>query len=138
MNLTPYEQVEAERRKRRWSRVQAAEFFGTTKQAYGNWRSRGIPLNRYARVADFLRCTVDEVFGRVETRRPQGSAEQTMLYGYGVTEEGAQLAAEWQKLDPSSRAAVRTLIESLVANQRREERAKARSTTRRSEQRDTN
>ena len=123
MSGTPFELVEIERRKRRWSRVQTAEFFDTTKQAYGNWRRRGIPSNRYRRVADFLHCTVDEVFGRVEHRPTKDRvAEPTMLYGYGVTQEGAQLAAEWQKLDAPTRASIRELIEVLVANQRRAER----------------
>jgi hypothetical protein len=45
------------------------------------------------------------------------------MYGYGVTEEGARLAIEWQKLEPAARAAIQTLIESMVAAQRRAERA---------------
>ena len=44
------------------------------------------------------------------------------MYGVGVTEEGARLAIEWQKLEPAARAAIQTLIESMVAAQRRAER----------------
>ena len=124
MSQTLYERVEAERERRNLSPIQVARFFGTTKQAYNNWRHRGIPTQRYGRVADFLRCTVDEVLGRVEHRAAKDSvAESTMLYGYGVTQEGAQLAAEWQKLDAPTRASIRELIEVLVANQRKAERA---------------
>jgi len=123
MGQTLFERIEAEGERRGLGPIGVARFFAVSKQTYNHWRHRGVPQNRYARAADFLRCTVDEVLGRVEHRPAKDSvAESTMLYGYGVTHEGAQLAAEWQKLDAPTRASIRELIEVLVANQRRAER----------------
>lgn len=123
MGQPAFDRVEVERKRRGMSRVEVADYFGVTKQAYTNWDRRGIPRERFGKVADFLDCTVDDLVGRGRLKKaPLHVAETTMLYGYGVTQEGAQMAAEWQKLDPDERAAIRVLIESFVASARRRER----------------
>lgn len=116
--------VDRERARLGMTSESVAEFFRVSKQTYGNWKRRGMPAAMNARAADFMRVSVDELIGRAPARKAGSQVtESVTMYGYGVTEEGARLAIEWQKLDPAARAAIQTLIESMVAAQRRAERS---------------
>jgi hypothetical protein len=84
-----------------------------------NWKGgRPIPPARYPLLAEVVGISVDELIGR-----PPRVRESTVFYGER-DEQAAMLAAEITKLDPVMREFITTMIEVLVAKQKRAERKK--------------
>ena len=59
MFMTPWERLDAELAKRRISWASLADALGTTKQAVGHWRTRGIPPKHMRGAAEFVGQTQD-------------------------------------------------------------------------------
>ena len=55
---------------------------------------------------------------------PAKVTERAQLWGFEITAEGAQVAREWQKLEPDVRLLIQSLIETLVAQSKRDGRKK--------------
>lgn len=103
--------------------TEVAKVMGIGKQTLTNWKTRGLPPAMNQKAADFIGCTIDELLGRPSP--PRGVADARPMYGFGLTADGAHVGAEWQKLDEPLKSQILTLIETLVARQKREARSRA-------------
>lgn len=111
---------------------QFAERLGADKQHITNWLARGMPSSRHMPVAKLLKISVEELLTG-EHAESVGDlvaaariAEPSAPYfGVQLTEEAALFAAEWTKLRSPLKAQVQALIETLVGEQKREERRKS-------------
>ena len=57
--MTPWERLHRELRRRRKTLVSLAQALGTTKQTVGHWKHRGIPVERMAGCAKFVGRSVE-------------------------------------------------------------------------------
>lgn len=113
-----------------WNQSKFAELIGADKQHVTNWKSRGFPPARYAKTAEVLGITVEELLtGRKdaqESARPSRIEEASVAaYNVKVTPEAMLMAAEWSKLPPALQAQFSALIHMTVAELARESRVKS-------------
>lgn len=112
-----------------WNQRQFAERIGVEKQHVTMWLTRGMPAGRHAKAASELQISIEELLtGEASNQAPdfKGAgwvAEAKATYhGYQVSPEGARFAAEWEKLRSPLKAQIQALVETLVAEQKRDER----------------
>lgn len=103
-----------------WNQSEFAEAIGADKQHITNWKKRGFPPARYARTAEVLGVSVEELITGKKPATQVTSASRiaeptTRLYGHDVTEEAVMFAKEWEKLTPPLRAQVQALVHVMVA-----------------------
>lgn len=85
MDETVFERVLRKARDRGWSQSDLAERLGLSPQNITNWKSRGIPPERYVGIADALSCSLDELLGR--TRYVSGEEPVPRTWPYSELDE---------------------------------------------------
>jgi transcriptional regulator with XRE-family HTH domain len=111
-----------------WNQPEFAQRIGAEKQHITNWKARGMPPARYAKVANVLGITVDELLGNKPAKQTTSAnriSEPTVVaYDVKLTESAVMFAAEWAKLPPALQAQVQSLVHSMVAELVRDGRQK--------------
>ena len=77
MSTRPIDIALRHARRKGWNQTQFAAQIGATPADITNWKDRGMPADRHAKVADVLGISVDELIGRVavHTDMPHRVAE---------------------------------------------------------------
>ena len=70
----PIEWAIARAKKLGMTKAAFARAVGVLSQDVNNWTKRGLPADRYEKVADVLRCTIDELVGRALPLRDSDNA----------------------------------------------------------------
>lgn len=109
-----------------WNQAEFASRIEANKQHITNWKTRGMPAARYAKVAKVLGITVDELLGSAPVTRIEKATKiaepSVMAYDVKLTEPAVIFAAEWAKLPPALQAQVQSLVHTMVAELVRDER----------------
>lgn len=108
--------LQARLKERGISEIEFAKGLNLSKQRFHNWKSRGIPANQFKTVADALRISVDELLGG------KGFKPSFTVPILSPSERARAFAAEWWQLEEPMRSQIQTMVETLIAEQRRKAR----------------
>lgn len=64
MEETVFNRVIRKAQEKNWSQSDLAKHLGLLPQHVSNWKSRGVPPDRYEAIANVLDCSIDELLGR--------------------------------------------------------------------------
>lgn len=113
--------------RRGWNQMEFGKQLGVEKNVVTNWLARKMPGDKQIQAAKVLGISVEElVTGTPQTDRLASSriAEDRLPYhGHLLTEAEARFAEEWGRLRPPLKAQIQALVETLVGEQIREDRA---------------
>ena len=123
MFMSPWDRLDAELARKRSSWTSLADVLGTTKQAVGHWKTRGIPARSMREAAEFVGKTRDWLeFGDPSqssstTDHTQNPAFPLAGRAGGATETIAELViklgAALDATDPITRAQTAPILEQL-------------------------
>jgi len=85
MDETVFNRVIRKARDRGWSQSDLAERLSLSPQNITNWKSRGVPPERYVAIADALNWSLDEMLGR--TRYVPGAQAMPAAWPYTELDE---------------------------------------------------
>lgn len=119
--------LEIARDKHGWNQAEFADAIGADKQHVTNWKARGFPPARYAKAAQVLGITVEELIsGKKQAQdapHPSRIEEPSVAaYDVKVTPEAMMFAAEYLKLPKALQSQVSALVHMMVAELAREAR----------------
>src|SRR5690606_34032471 len=66
MEETVFNRVMRRAREKRWTQSELAKRLDLLPQHVSNWKTRGVPPERYEAIADALDCSIDELLGRMK------------------------------------------------------------------------
>lgn len=111
-----------------WNQPEFAQRIGAEKQHITNWKKRGMPPARHAKVAEVLGISVDELLGkkpRQQVITTQQVKEPTvMAYNIQVSRAAMLFAAEFEKLTPALQSQLQSMVHTMVAELVRQDRVK--------------